>query len=84
MEKKIPSEWALKLAELHNHVMELQDEFSSIKDTLYSREEDDILELGVRHYNLNALEEEVENICDVLDDLEITTSELDIEYNDYE
>jgi len=83
MERKIPKEWALLLADLHNKVMDLQDQFEGFKSDLYSGEdlEDyDILE----GFDIEELEEELEAICDQLDTIEAETSELDCEYNDYD
>ena len=86
MKKKIPNEWALKLAELHNQVMELQDFFDSVKSDLYARdfEDNEDIKNFLEDFNIDELEEEVEYICDELDDLEAETSGLDCEYNDYE
>ena len=82
--KKIPQEWALMLAELHNKVMELQDTFDTIKSDLYSGEADEETAPLLKGFDLDELEREVESICDKLDDLEAETSELDCEYNDYD
>ena len=80
---KIPSKWALKLAELHNMVMELQDFFDTAKNSCYDNDwEDDQLE-DIKGFDIEELEEELESICDKLDDLEADTSELDCKYNDY-
>ena len=80
--QKIPSKWALRLAELHNLVMELQDYFDGIKSDLYCG--GDLEEVGLDDYDINDLTEEVEHICDTLEDLEADTSELDCEYNNYD
>ena len=82
-EKKIPSKWALMLADLHNKVMELQDHFDTWKRNCYSHDLEDWEEKEIEGFELDDLEEEIEHICDQLDDLEATTSELDCEYNDY-
>ncbi len=84
MKKKIPNEWALKLAELHNQVMELQDFFDTWKNNCYSHDLEHFEEEEIEGFELDDLEEDVEYICDKLDDLEAETSELDCEYNDYE
>lgn len=82
MEKKIPQQWAKRLADLHNLVMELQDEFDTIKSDLYCGE--DIEENDLSDYDIDKLTEEIESICDRLDDIECEASELDYEYNDYD
>ena len=82
--KKLPKQWALMLAELHNKVMEVQDTFDTIKSDLYCGGEDlEDIEI-LKGFDLDELEEEVEHICDTLEELEATTSELDCAYNDYE
>lgn len=86
---KIPQAWALKLAELHNIVMELQDTFDTLKDDVGCGNIDDetAKELGIEGGDyetaLNDIYEELVSICYKLDDLEAETSELDCEYNDY-
>lgn len=82
--KKIPQNWALMLAELHNKVMELQDTFNSIKTDLYDRDYTTDTFKDLEGEDWDNLESEIEYICDKLDDLESETSELDCEYNDYE
>ena len=79
MDKKIPSSWALKLAKLHDLVMELQEEFDIYKQSCYSNE----LSSEAEEFDLDELTEEIEYICDKLDDIEAETSELDCEYNEY-
>lgn len=84
MKKKLPKEWALMLADLHNKVMEIQDTFDTIKSDLYCGGED-LEEIEIlKDFDLEELEEEIEYICDQLDTIEAETSELDCEYNDYE
>ena len=82
---KIPTKFAQMLADLHNKVMEIQDEFDYFKNQLYSNdfEDDEIEELELGKYNLDNLTEEIEEICDTLDDLESETSELDCNHNFY-
>lgn len=84
--KKIPQDWALMLAELHNKVMELQDTFDTIRNDLYARdyEDNEDIKKFLEGFDTDNLESEIEHICDKLDDLESETSELDCEYNDYE
>ena len=77
---KIPSKWAILLAELHDKIMEVQDTFDTIKSDLYCGVDEEI----VGDFDIDELTEEVEYICDQLDDLEASTSELDCEYNNYE
>ena len=81
--QKIPSKWALRLAELHDLVMAIQDEFETLKSDLYCNCDgvDEFLEKEGLDYD--AVVEEVEAICDELEDLEATTSHLDCDYNDY-
>lgn len=83
MERKLPKEWALLLAELHDKVMEVQDTFDTIKSDLYSGETNEDVEEFLKGFNLDQLTAEVEYICDQLDTIEAETSELDCEYNDY-
>ena len=80
MKKKIPVKWALMLAQLHDKVMELQDEFDTYKQGCYENE----LPFDAQHFDVDELTEELEYICDKLDDIESDTSELDCEYNDYD
>lgn len=77
--RKIPSKWALMLADLHNKVMELQDEFDTYRQGLYVNEKPSEAE----DYDTEELLEHVEAICEALDDIEASASELDCEYNDY-
>ena len=86
---KIPSKWALMLAELHNKVMELQDTFDTLKSDVSCGAIDDEIakELGIEEGEyetaLSDIYEELDYICDKLDSIEADTSELDCEYNDY-
>ena len=79
MKPKLPTKWALMLADLHNKVMELQDEFDTLRQDCYCGE----LPEEAEGYDPDELEEELEAICDQLDTIEAETSELDCEYNDY-
>ena len=78
--QKIPSKWALRLAELHNLVMELQDEFDTYKQGCYCDE----LPFEAEEFDKVDLEQELEAICYKLDDIEADASELDCEYNNYD
>ena len=80
---KIPLKMAQRLAELHNLVMELQDEFDSFKTSCYDRDFSDDEQEMIGDLDIDELEEEIYYICEKLDDIESETSELDCEYNDY-
>lgn len=82
--KKIPTKWGLMLAELHNKVMELQDTFDTFKSNCYSNDFESWELEDIKGFDLDELVEELETICDKLDDLESETSDLDYEYNYYE
>ena len=84
MKNKLPKEWALLLAELHNKVMELQDQFEGFKSDLYSGDVDVEEFPMLEGFDIDNLTEELEYICDQLDTIEAETSELDCEYNDYD
>ena len=83
MKRKLPKEWALMLADLHNKVMEVQDTFDTIRSDFYCDEYNEDTDL-TNGFDLDDLQEEIESICDRLDDIEAETSELDCEYNDYD
>ena len=84
---KIPKEWALMLAELHNKVMELQDTFDTFKsDVACGVDEETYQEMFDKEGIELDSDELYDTLCDIcykLDDLEAETSELDCEYNDY-
>lgn len=83
--QKIPSEWAYKLATLHNLVMELQEQFEGYKNALDYGEKEDIDDVeNLDDFDDASLLEELEEICYKLEDLEADTSELDCNYNDYD
>ena len=80
---KIPQKMALKLAELHNLVMELQDDFESLKNSCYDQDFTDEEKAMVKGFDLDELANELEDIGYRLDDIESETSDLDCEYNNY-
>ena len=80
---KIPKKYAEKLAKLHNLVMELQDDFESLKNSCYDQDFTDEEQEMVKGFDLDELANELEDIGYRLDDIESETSELDCEYNDY-
>lgn len=81
--KKIPQKYAEKLANLHNLIMELQDEFETFKNAVDCEDFDEEEQEMVKGFDLDSLSDELGDICYQLDDLESATSELDCEYNDY-
>lgn len=87
MAKKIPSTWALELAQLHNKVMELQDMFNGFKNDIWGGVDEEAHQEMLNNEGIDLLSDELmkelEHICDKLEDLEADTSELDCEYNDY-
>lgn len=81
--KKIPKKYAEKLANLHNLVMELQDDFDTLKRSCECNDFESWELEDVKGFDIDKLAEELESICDQLDIIESETSELDCEYNDY-
>lgn len=80
---KIPKKYAEKLANLHNLVMELQDDFETFK-TSCETEDFESWELeDIKGFDLEELANELQDICYRLEDIESETSELDCDYNDY-
>lgn len=81
---KIPRKYAEKLANLHNLVMELQDDFDTLKRSCESNDFESWELEDIKGFDLDDLVDELDYICDQLDTIESETSELDCEYNDYE
>ena len=81
---KIPQAYAQKLANLHNLVMELQDDFESLKNSCFSNDFTEEEQEMVKGFDIEELGNELEAIGYELDDLESVTSKLDCEYNNYD
>lgn len=87
-DKRIPKEWAQELALLHDKIIDLQDFFNSAQSDIWCGVDEatkqEMLNKEGIDLDSEELQDELNHICETLDELEAITSELDCDYNDYD